>query len=259
MRFKTIALFQYLTLGILGRRLWVSVVTLCLLALAAAVFIGELAIIHREAIVAAFVADFLRYSLVLLILLAIVSSVADDYEFRQFERLLTMPLARWQYVVAQALVIAMLAAILVVPVLGLVAWLADFRLGFYWAIALWMELLLVGLLGLLATLSLEKVPSATFFSLAIYLFAKLSGLITLVVAGSVRMSEGEVVNRFIETVFDAILYVIPSSQTFANSDVFFADIHPWDALASQCLPVLVYALFLLAICLVDFYRKEFNV
>lgn len=255
---QTIALFRYLTLGILGRRLWVLIAIILMVALLAAAFVGELSIINRDAIVAAFIADFLRYSFVLLILLTIASSVAEDYEFRQFERLLTMPLARWQYIAAQTLVIASLALILVVPVLVLVSLFSGVQLGLYWAAALWMELTLVGVLGLLAILSLEKIPLAIFLSVAIYLLAKLSGLITLIVAESVRMAEGSATSRFVEMIFSAILYVIPGTQTFADSDVFFADLSLLSALANQALPVLIYSLFLLAICLIDFYRKEFN-
>ena len=255
---QTIALFRYLTLGILGRRLWVLIAILLVVALLAAAFVGELSIINRDAIVAAFVADFLRYSFVLLILLTIASSVAEDYEFRQFERLLTMPLSRWQYIAAQTLVIASLALIMVAPVLVLVALFSDVQLGLYWALALWMELFLVGVLGLLAILSLEKIPVAIFLSVAIYLLAKLSGLITLIVAESVRMSEGSATSRFVEMIFSAILYVIPGTHTFADSDVFFGDLNLLATLGNQALPVLIYSLFLLAICLIDFYRKEFN-
>jgi ABC-type Na+ efflux pump permease subunit len=245
-------------LGIISRRLWVLIGILLLVALLAAGFISELAIINGEAIVAAFVADFLRYSLVLLALLIIASSVAEDYEFRQFERLLTMPLARWQYIAAQTLVIACLSLMLVLPVLLLISLFSRFDLGLYWAAALWMELFLVGLLGLLASLSLEKVPLAVFFSVAIYLLAKLSGLITLIVAESVKMAEGSATSRFVEWVFNAILYVVPGSHTFADSDVFFGKMNLLAVLSEQSLSVLVYSLFLLAICLVDFYRKEFN-
>ena len=255
---QTIALFRYLMLGILGRRLWVLIGVLMLVALLTAGFIGELAIINGEAIVAAFVADFLRYSLVLLALLIIASSVADDYEFRQFERLLTMPLARWQYIAAQTLVVACLGFMLVLPVLILITIFARFDLGLYWAAALWMELFLVGLLGLLAILSLEKVPLAVFFSVAIYLLAKLSGLITLIVAESVKMSEGSATSRFIEWIFNAILHIVPGTDSFADSDVFFGDLNLLAILGEQSLSVLVYSLFLVVICLVDFYRKEFN-
>ena len=147
---------------------------------------------------------------------------------------------------------------LVLPVCLLLGIYAGIELGLYWAAALWMELFLLGLLGLLASLSLEKVPLAVFFALAVYLLAKLSGLITLIVAESVRLSEGSATSRAVEFVFNAILYVIPDLDSFADSNIFFAAHDLPALLGAQLLSVAVFAPFLLAVCLVDFYRKEFN-
>ena len=255
---QTIALFRFMMLGIMGRRLVVLLAILLLVAVLFGGFIAELAIINGAAIVTAFVADFLRYSLALLVLLTVAASVAEDYEFRQFERLLTMPLARWQYIAAQALVIAVVCALLSLPAALLIAFYSDPASAAYWAAALWMELFLLGLLGLLASLSLEKVPLAVFFALAVYLLAKLSGLIALIVAESVKMSEGSAASRAVELLFSAILYVIPDVGAFADSDVFFAAHDLPALLGAQLLSVAVFALFLLGVCLVDFYRKEFN-
>ena len=255
---QTIALFRYLMLGILNRRLFVLLGVLLLVTVLASSFIDELAIINGDAIVPAFVADFLRYSLVLLALLMIASAVAEDYESRQFERLLTMPLARWQYIAAQTLVIACLNLLLVLPVALLVPMYSDLASGLYWAAALWLELMLVSLLGLLAILSLEKVPLAVFFSLAIYLLAKLSGLISLMLAETVRLNEGSVGSRSLEFFFNTILYVVPDSGSFADNDVFFGGVDALARFGDQLLSTLIYAGFLLAVCLVDFYRKEFN-
>ena len=255
---QTISLFRFMMLGILSRRFAALVLILLLVAVLSGSFINELAIINGDAIVAAFVADFLRYSLALLALLIIATSVAEDYEFRQFERLLTMPLARWQYIAAQTLVIASLCLLLAVPVALLVSLYSDFTTGFYWAAALWLELFLLGLLGLLSILSLEKIPLAVFFSLAVYLLAKLSGLIALMLVESVKLSEGSAASRAVEFIFNAILYVIPGTDAFAENDVFFAHQDLMAMLGDQVVTVLIYSLFLLAVCLIDFYRKEFN-
>ena len=255
---QTIALFRFMMLGIVGRRFIVLVAILLLVAVLGGSFIGELAIISGHDIVAAFVADFLRYSLALLIVLVIAAGVAEDYEFQQFERLLTMPLARWQYIAAQTLVIASLSLMLSLPAAILVALYSDIVTGAYWAAALWMELFLLGLLGLLAIMSLEKLPLAVFFTLAVYLLAKLSGLMTLIVRESVQMSEGSVTSRVVEMIFSAILYIVPGLDSFADSDVFFAIGDLRLMLVEQLTSVSIYALFLLAVCLVDFYRKEFN-
>jgi len=259
MNSQTISLFRFLMLGILSKRLLVLVAVMVLGAVLSGSFIDELAIINGAAIQTAFVADFLRYGLALLALLMIATSVAEDYESRQFERLLTMPLARWQYIAAQTLVIACLCLLLVLPVMVLISIYSNVAMGVYWAVALWLELFLLGLLGLLAILSLEKIPQAVIFTLAIYLLAKLSGLITLMLAESVKLSEGSVTSRVIEFIFSAILYVIPGTNSFAESDVFFDHVDLVALLGEQLLEVVVYALFILAVCLIDFYRKEFNI
>ena len=255
---QTIALFRYLMLGIISRRLFVLLAVLLLTAVLSGSFIQQLAIINSGAIVGAFIADLLRYSLALLALLMVASAVAEDFESSQFERLLTMPLARWQYIAAQFMVIACLCLLLVLPVLLLVSLYSGPVIGIYWAAALWLELMLISLLGLLAILSLEKIPLAVFFTLAIYLLAKLSGLISEMLAQSVYLSDGSAASRALEIFFSVILYVIPGNSSFAQNDVFFEAANLFTALASQFLSVAVYALFLLAACLVDFYRKEFD-
>jgi ABC-type transport system involved in multi-copper enzyme maturation permease subunit len=255
---QTIALFRYLMLGIISRRLLALLAVMLLVALLCGSFIQELAIINGAAIVGAFIADLLRYSMALLALLMVASAVAEDYESSQFERLLTMPLARWQYIAAQFMVIACLCLLLVLPVLLLVSWYSGPAIGFYWAAALWLELMLISLLGLLAILSLEKIPLAVFFTLSIYLFAKLSGLISQMLAESVYLSDGSAASRATELIFNAILYVIPDSSSFAQNDVFFDAANLLAVLGSQFQSVVVYALFLLTVCLVDFYRKEFS-
>jgi hypothetical protein len=258
MHSQTISLFRFLMLGILSKRLLVLITIMVLAAVLSGSFINELAIINADAVQVAFVADFLRYSLALLALLMIVTSVAEDYQFRQFERLLTMPLARWQYIAAQTLVNACLCLLLTLPVALLVSLYGNAAVGLYWAAALWLELFLLGILGFLAILSLEKIPQAVIFSLAIYLLAKFSGLISLMLTESVKLSEGSVGNHVVEFIFGTILYVIPGSKTFAQNDVFFASHDLIAMLGSQLASVSIYALFLLAVCLVDFYRKEFN-
>jgi ABC-type transport system involved in multi-copper enzyme maturation permease subunit len=245
-------------LGILNLRLFVLVLILVITAVLLSSFITELAIINSAQIGVAVLADFLRYSLVFLALLLVATNVADDFEFKQFERLLTMPVSRWQYIAAQFLTIASIAFILILPVLLVIAMASSIEVALYWSAALWLEILLVGLVGLLAILSLEKIPQAVFFSVAVYLLAKLSGLIGQMLAESVYLSDGGLANRFAELVFSGILHIIPGIEAFAQNDIFFEPHGLSALLLNQLGTVSVYSLFLLAACLIDFYRKEFN-
>jgi hypothetical protein len=255
---QTISLFRYLLLGVINRRLVVLVFILLVLATLLASFISELAIINSDRISAALLGDFLRYSLVFLVLLLVTSNVAEDFESKQFERLLTMPLSRWQYIAAQLLVIITIASAFSFPVFAIVSFSTSFELAAYWATALWLEVILMGLIGLLGILSLEKVPQAIFFSLAVYLLAKFSGVISQMLAQSVYLTVGSLSNRFAEWIFEGVLHVMPSSQAFAQNNVFFEPVFLLELLTNQLLTVTIYSVFLIAVCLVDFYRKEFN-
>ena len=255
---QTIALFRFLMLGIVNRRLFALLAILLLIAVLAGSFVGEVAIINSHRIATGLMADLLRYSLALLMLLLVITNVVDDYESSQFERLLTMPLARWQYVAAQSLVVASLSLLLAIPVALLFSLYGGVATGFYWATALWLELWLLGQLGLLAAISLERVTFAFFFALAVYLLAKLSGLISLMLIESVKLSEGSAASVTTEWIFQAILYVLPGLKAFADSDVFFVSHDLGLLLGQQFGTVSIYLLFLTAACLLDFYRKEFD-
>jgi ABC-type transport system involved in multi-copper enzyme maturation permease subunit len=231
---------------------------LYLIGLLLSQFIMELSIINSQSIAAGFLADFLRYSLVLLMLLMVTSNVAEDFEYRQIERILTMPISRWQYIAAQFLVAMLTALVLVLPGLIVFGFYASFETAAYWTVALWLEVLLVGLIGLLTILSLEKVPVAVFVSLSVYLLSKLSGLISRMLQESVYLSDGALSSRFAETVFSGILYILPGLESFAESDVYFEQLALTPLLITQLLSVSVYVLLILSVCLVDFYRKEIN-
>jgi ABC-type transport system involved in multi-copper enzyme maturation permease subunit len=256
---QTISLIRFLLLGVLSIRLFVVVSILVFTAGLLSSFITELAIVNSDQIAAALLADLLRYSLVFLALLLITTSVAQDFEFKQFERLLTMPISRWQYIAAQFMAIATISSLLVLPVFPVVALVANIDVALYWTLALWLEILLVGVLGLVAILALEKIPQAVFFSLAVYLLAKLSGLIGQMLTESVRLSDGGAANRFADMVFNGVLHIIPRIEAFAQNDIFFEPQELSGILLSQLATVTLYTLFLLGVSLVDFYRKEFNI
>jgi len=256
---QTISLFRFLLLGVLNLRLFALVSILVIVAGLLSSFITELAIVNSHAIAAALLADMLRYALVLLALLVIITSVAQDFEFKQFERLLTMPVSRWQYIVAQLMAVMAISSLLVLPVFPVVALVANIDVAFYWALALWLEILLVGMLGMVAILALEKIPQAVIFSLAVYLFAKVSGLISQMLTESVKLSDGAAANRFADMVFNGILHLIPRLEAFAQNDVFFESGELSAMLFAQFGTVALYTLFLLAVSLIDFYRKEFNI
>jgi len=221
-------------------------------------FVVELAIINSDAIALAAMADFLRYSLIIILIISICYQISQDYELHQFERLLAMPVSRNQYVMAQFFVLLSLSLIFVLPVLLLMSIVGDPSLALYWSIALYLEMILVGQFAILAILSLEKLPVAVIFTLAIYLLAKATPLIDLVLTQSSVYYDEEASFQLYFIVFSLLQYVLPDVSAFAQNNVLLESEWTDLILIKQLISVLVYGAFIQFVILLDFYRKEFN-
>ncbi|MFT5504152.1 MAG: hypothetical protein ACI845_002028 [Gammaproteobacteria bacterium] len=255
---QTITLFRYLMLSIINRRLFVALFAIVLIAIFGNLFVQQLALIDGTNIGSALQAELLRYSLIFLMLLTIVSSIAEDYEAKQFERLLSMPLSRWQYIAAQFLVIVSLSAILLVAVIVSMSLTSQLELAVYWGLALWFELVMVGSIALLAGLSLEKVPAAVMLTISLYLLSRLAPLIDQMLTQSAEFSDGSLSSLFAEKLFNVITFILPGEGAFAVNNVFFKSVDIYSALMKQWQFSLIYSFFIISVVMIDFYRKEFN-
>lgn len=220
-------------------------------------FVQELSLINSTEALFAFQVEFYRYCLTLLSSLILVVAVADDYSSRQFENLLSMPIQRWQYLVAQVCAIAVVNVAIVLFAACLLVFQVDFDVAITWLVSMWLELMLCSLLALLAILSLEKIPSAMMLFISLYILSRASPIIIEIIEQSVYYSDGNVVNKSILITFQLIDMILPNAAVFLQSDLFFnldvSEVNLW----AQFLWVLLYGLFIFAVILFDFYRKEF--
>jgi len=255
---QTIALFHYQLLGLVNRKLLLLLGALYLLIFLAGQFAAELAIINSELLAPALQAELMRYALLVLLIIVVCTRVATDYKTAQFERLLSMPVSRLQYIIAQYLFVMSCAAACLAPGLILLWLVADANLAVYWFSALFLELLLVGQFALLAAISLENLPAAVLLSLGLYLLSRLAPVLDLVFSRSMPFYEEEKGFQLTHKLFELIQYLLPDGRVFANNNQFFERAAATDLLAGQAVSLLVYSGFVFVVLLVDFYRKEFN-
>ena len=253
---QTIALFRFQLIGIVNQRLLLSLLMLLLLAFLGGRFVASLALIDSEAVALAAQADFLRYALVLMMVVGISAWIARDYESGQLERLLAMPLTRLHYLLALFAVMNVLAALLgAAAALPLLA--VNVGAGLYWGMAVFLELLLAGQLAVLAILSLERLPQAILLALGLYLLSKLGPVIDLALRHSSRYFSDEAGFRIGQQLFTLIRSLLPGDAAFAQNNLLLMTQPDWaTALFAQFIQTLIYLLFLQAVILADFYRKE---
>jgi len=228
-----------------------------LIAFIASRFIAELAIINSETIALAVLADSLRYSLVMVLIISVCAQISQDFELNQFERLLAMPISRYQYVLAQTLVLIVFCLMLSSAVFIVMVLVNENGVAFYWAVALFLELLLVGHLALLSGISLEKLPLAVMFTLALYLLSKSAPLIDLILSHSSPYYEQESGFQVSTIFFSVIQFVLPNISSFAQNNALFSNEGSYILLGKQLFSVCIYSVFIQFVILVDFYRKEF--
>ncbi len=254
---QTIALIRYQLLGILNSRLLAVLLVLFVIVVLSGQFVSQLALINVDSIANAVMADLIRYCLVFMMLVTVCYQIAQDYELQFFDRLLAMPVNRYQYILAQLTLVTVLAALLVLPVF-LVLGISDMSAAVYWSAAVFLELILVGQIASLVSVSLEKLPVALMASLAFYLFSKSLPLIGLILIESAPFYEEEASFQFYRIFFDSIQFLVPAMDAFAQNNLLFVEQGQLDALVGQLVTIVIYSLFLQCIMLVDFYRKEFN-
>lgn len=253
---QTIALFRYQLLSLINARNLIVFFSIYLTAILLSQFSAELAIINSDVVGLGVLSEFLRYSLVVFLMITICHQISQDFELGQFNRLLAMPVARWQYVLAEFFVVLVSALIMSFAVLLTLFFTADANVAAYWAIAVFLELILVGLFSILAALSLEKLPVALVFSFVVYLFAKLVPLINYIFNQSSLYYQDEAQFQLGNSMMQAISLILPDMSVFAQNNALFESSDLLSLLFKQTTSLLVYGVFVFLVILVDFYRKE---
>jgi hypothetical protein len=253
---QTIALFRYQLLSLINTKNMIVFCSIYLASFLLSRFSAELAIINSDVIGLAVLAEFLRYSLVLFLMISVCHQISQDYELGQFNRLLAMPIARWQYVLAEFFVVLVFALAMNLVVFLLLFFTADGAIAVYWSTAVFLELILVGLFSILAALSLEKLPIALVFSFVVYLFSKLVPLINYIFNKSSLYYQDETGFQLGNMMMKGISFVLPDMSVFAQNNALFESSDFLHLLFTQTSSLMVYGLFIFLVILVDFYRKE---
>jgi len=254
---QTITLIQFFLLNYSQRKNLVLLLIILLVGFMSSQFVSELSLTNSAEAKFSYQIEFYRYGFVLLSALILIVAVADDFASRQFENLLSMPVSRWQYLVAQISAVAILNAVMVILASFVLAFEVDLNVLALWSISMWLELMLCSFLALLAILSLEKVPSAMMLLLSLYVLSRASPIILEIIAQSVYYSDGDTINETILWLFKIITYVLPNPHVFVQNDLFYSLKLSQINISQQALWVILYCAFIGLVASFDFYRKEF--
>jgi ABC-type transport system involved in multi-copper enzyme maturation permease subunit len=218
-------------------------------------FIGELAITEGAETQAALLASALRLFSVFTISLFVITSMIREFNDKGFELILSHPVPRWSYYfgkfagfsVTALLVVLMSAACLCVYV--------PLSLAFLWSLSLFCELLIIISLSLLCLFSFSSITISFSIVMAFYILSRSIEAIQLI-SNSPILAVGSISHKFMNSLLDAIAYLIPDLYKFTQTEWLIYQTELADNMAIVVGQTLIYATFISCIALFDLYRKE---
>ena len=224
------------------------------LALAAGMFLEQLALAEAARIrVAAFAAG-ARLALVVILALHVLGSVAREFNDKGLELVLAADLPRWHYILGRLAGFIAVAWLLAIPATLVQLAQCPPAAALQWGLSLALELSIVAALALFCIVTFTHLVPAAGFVLGFYVLAR--SLAAMQLMGAAPIGSHGVLHRLLAGGVDALALVVPSLDRYASTGWLVDHAVSWASLAAQAGETLLYVAVLAAAATFDFYRRE---
>ena len=250
----TIAFYTLLE-ALRTRLLWV-VLLVAVAILGGSLFAQQLAITESDRFQTAFLAALLRPANVFILSLYIITSMARDFNERNFELILSLDLTRSSFVLGKLVGFGALAFLLALLSTGLLAWPAYSGDAILWGTSLLCELWIMAALSLFCAITFNQIMPAASLVLGFYLLARSITAIQMI-GGSSLLDATALSHQFMVFMINSIALVIPRMDTFTQTAWLVNHTGSWNLFVPIALQTLIYCTVLVSATLFDTYRKNF--
>ena len=254
-----IPIARYTLLEAWRSRLWL----LLLLGLAAlfalARFAGSLSLTEHDLTELLIMAAGGRLLAVLLLSLTVVAALIREQHERMLEMVLALAVPRYRYFLGRLAGVAVMALGVALAVSALLLWWSPWPKVLLWGFSLWLELLLVGLMAMVAAFGFRQTPAALAAVAAFYLLARMIGALVLMAQHPI-VRENSLTEVASAKILGALAVILPDLGRFAQTG-WLTGAGSAGGLGQQAWILFAsagaYLLLLSAMALIDLYRKEF--
>lgn len=249
---------RYILLTALRDRLFVGMMLGVVFATYVASVLGSTAMVENQEMTVSLSAFSARLIVMVGMMVFVSFHLRHAFDTKEMDVLLSRPIGRCGLVLSYWLGFVAVALLIVLPVLGLMAWLSQtLGAGFVlWAVSMVLELCLVVAIALFTSFTLRSGVSAVLGSMGLYVLARMMGFF-VATAGSQLLVTSDPVRIAMREVLKAISMVVPRLDLFGNSEwlVRGGDVALlWQLMLPQT--AVMVALLLLA-TMWDLLRKQF--
>ncbi len=233
-----------------------------LLGILAAAYIssvlGSTAMLETQQMTLSFTAASARVIIMIGLIVFIGFHMRNAFDAREIDVLLSRPISRTSLVISYWLGFIAVGTLLIIPTLGVVAYLGILNTSGYllWSLSLVLETWLVVTIALFASLTIRSGVGTVLASMAIYTISRMMGFFIATTKTGV-LFETEQVNLVSKWTMTIISTVVPRLDLFAKSQWLIYGPKSYDDLWLFLMQAGVFIPLLLIAAIIDFKRKQF--
>lgn len=253
-RLTAIAGFAWLE-AIRTRLPWM-LIGVAILLLLMSVLVRSLTIAETTRIQVSFLAASTRIAAVFLICLHVLGSMLRENQDKGTELLMSLDLARWEYLGGKLLGYMIVATAICVVLWVPIAVIAPFDPALRWVVSLILESWIIVAASLFCVVTFNQLMLSASFVLMFYLLARAIAAI-LLVAQSSMLAPDSWGQQALTLSVKFVALILPGLHAFTDTAWLVNAAGDWSQFASFLVQTFIYCGLLFAAALFDLYRKNF--
>ncbi|MCB2082245.1 MAG: hypothetical protein KDD76_06365 [Rickettsiales bacterium] len=220
-------------------------------------FLADTAVVEQRQMELAYMAGSIRAILVLGLIVFICYHVRRSFENKEVDVLLSRPITRETFVFSYWLGFALVALLLVLPMVAGIGWLLHLNMPglMQWSLTLLLELWIVVAFGLFCSLILKSSVISVLLTIGFYIISRMMGFFLYVFE-----RESEEIKTMMDAFREAlrlIYYIVPRLDMNAKSNWLIYGIGSETHLILPVAQAVVYVPLILLMAIYDFRRQQF--
>jgi ABC-type transport system involved in multi-copper enzyme maturation permease subunit len=248
---------RYILITALRDWLFVGLLVGVLIATMISATLGGTAFLEEREMTITFAAGSARLILMVGLIVFVCFHIRSAFDTKEIDVIMSRPISRSNLVIAYWLGFAFVALLLVIPVVGLIAFIGISNWpGFWgWALTLLLEAFLVVALALFSAFTLRSAVTAVMACLGFYVMSRMMAF--FVVTSQSGLVAGDFKYTLMKHALELISSIVPRLDFFAKTQWLsygFNTSQEWMLCLAQAA---IFIPLLLAASIVDFKRKQF--
>jgi len=252
------SIFKYIFLTAIRDWLYVGLFLLLLAAFGISIVLGGTALVERNPMTTSYIAGAGRMIFAIGMILFVCFHIRRSFDNKEVEFILSKSISRHKFIFAYllgfSLVASIVLAIIIVPLFFIQS--GGFGL-FYWALSLFLEMIILISFATLASLILRSAISSVLASLGFYMISRMMGFFVLTIKLPESFRDLSTSDGVMKSLLKVLSVVFPRLDLFANSEWLVYGIVDFSNIKLIIIQSLIYIPLMIFMSFYDFNNKQF--